>query len=113
MTMDRTPDFSRGGHDVADHGFPADRMKHFRKLRLHALALAGGEDDGGEPIASMRQRNHLRREGDDLVSPNSWSFLFSVLRLMPRICEACVRFPPDSFSTSSIRGFSTLRIVCS
>lgn len=105
--------FSRRGHDVADHGFPADRMQHFRQSGSHALALAGCKDDGGEPIASWRQKIYLRREGKDLVSPNSWSFLLSVLRLTPKICATCVRFPPASRSTSSIRGFSTLRMVCS
>ena len=102
---------SRRMDDAADHRLPTHGMQHFRQRGAHALALPGGEYEGGESIASMRQILYLRREGEVLVSPNSWSFLFSVLRLNPRICAACVRFPPASRSTSSTRGFSTLRIV--
>ena len=47
---------SRGGYDMADHGLPAHRMEHFRQRGPHAFSLAGRKDDGGEPIASMRQK---------------------------------------------------------
>ena len=103
--------FSRSGHDVADQGLPAHGMQHFRQRGSHAPALARRKDDGGEPIASMRQKIYLRREGEDLVSPNSWSFLLSVLRFMPNKRDACTWFPPASRSTSSSKGFSTLRMV--
>lgn len=104
---------SRGSHHVADHRLPAHGMEHFRQRGSHAPALAGRKDDGGEPIASMRQEIYLRREGEGLVRPNSRSFLLSVLRFMPNRRDACTWFPPASRSTSSSRGFSTLRMVCS
>lgn len=101
----------RCGCDMADHRFSAHGMEHFRQRGPHAFSLAGRKDDGGESIASMRQEIYLRREGEGLVRPNSRSFLLSVLRFMPNRRAACTWFPPASRSTSSSRGFSTLRMV--
>ena len=35
------------GDRVMEKGAPADRVHHLRQCRLHASALAGGQDDDG------------------------------------------------------------------
>ncbi len=50
--------------DVLEHRPPAQGMQHLRQVRVHALALAGGQDDDLEDVGGhSRETGQIKRAG--------------------------------------------------
>jgi hypothetical protein len=55
--------FARGIEDVRQQGAAGERLQHLRQVRIHALALAGGQDHDRKWHAGIVANAHGRAVG--------------------------------------------------